>query len=251
MKKHIIYLLGSIVFPLAMERQNDIKTVIATTVKTEEPVQGERTKGITEVRDTVNGTVLFTLYDNVLIESTLAKDNWVQIGLFPDNPESDYENYTLKKGVKIKVDGKIIGETKQPVELSLGIVGYIPKNHIQSKTIVENAFENYLIKNENSRKLKDCQQFISNFKLEKDTQFEGLEVYYNYENWMEDPSPIIRYALVFQNNTLVAILHSRPINTSKGTDYKIDNRLSCFVFNDVAQAEHIVKTFSQFTSAVD
>ncbi|WP_130735075.1 hypothetical protein [Flavobacterium sp. J27] len=254
MKKYIIFLLGLLLFSCQPEKKKTEDTLneeIATPSETEEsPILGERIKGPAEVRDTINGKLLFTLYDNALIETAPKENDWYEIGLFPNNPESDYENDYLKKGIKIMVDGKIIGETQNPVEITLGIIGYTNQKNIQPKSIIENAFVSYFNESK-SRDYSDYKSFITNFNLEHDNQFEDLVVYYKNENWMEDPSPMIRFGLVFQKNKLVAILHSRPITVATTTDHKLDRAFDCLVFDDVTNADAIVKTFNHFVNSVD
>ncbi|NHN24693.1 hypothetical protein FIA58_003305 [Flavobacterium jejuense] len=233
------------------EKENTNLKEEITTPKETEPIIGERIDGPANVRDTIDGEVLFTLYDNTFVESTPKENDWNKIGILPTNPKSDFENDHLKKGVKIIVDGQIVGETKKDVELSMGLIGYTHKENIKAHSIIENILMDLFKKQKNKRNLEDFKSFITNFKLEKETQFEGMTVYYNYENWIDDPSPMMRIGLVFKNKNLVAILHSRPLTIEGTKDNKLDYAFDCLTFTDVKDADEIVKIFNHFVHSVD
>jgi hypothetical protein len=217
----------------------------------EEPILGERVEGPVSVRDTIDGKVIFTLNDNVLIETVHEENGWNVIGILPTNPESDFEDGVLKKGVKILVDKQVVGKTKKEVELMMGLVGYIQKENIKPNTIIENAIMSHFEENKDSREFVNFKKIISNFKLQKDDQFDGMTIYYNYENWIVDPSPMMRIGLVFKNERLIAVLHSRPLVIEGTKDNKLDHAFDCITFKDVENADGIVKIFNHFVNSGD
>jgi hypothetical protein len=99
--------------------------------------------------------------------------------------------------------------------------------------------------------LKAFENFIDNFNLQKDDQFEGYVVYFNYESWLVDPSPMWRIGLVFQNEILVGILHSRPLRIIGTKDYKLDSAFDCLLYNDTKNKEKLIQTFNLFVNSVD
>ncbi len=255
MKKYIILLVSfclvSCISEKKKEEENSDSEEEIIIQKETEPTIGERINGPANVRDTIDGEILFTLNDNVWVESTLEENDWNIIGIMPTNPKSDFVNNHLKKGVKILVNGEVIGETKKEVEVSMGLIGYTHKENIKTNTVIENALMNHFEKQKAKRNLEDFKNFITNFKLEQDDQFKGMSVYYNYESWIDDPSPMIRIGLVFKNEKLIAILHSRPLTIEGTKDHKLDYAFDCLTFTDTENSDEIIKTFNQFVNSVD
>ena len=253
MKRYLItILIGFNLFScLSESKKDETNSNQETTTTSIENTVGERIDGPANVRDTINGKIIFKLYDNVLVESTPEENDWNVIGIMPSNPKSDYNENLLKKGVKILVDDQVIGETLHNVEVIMGLSGYTHKNNIRQNTIIENALKSHLISTNYSRKIEGFKSFIADFNLEKDEQFEGLVVYYKYENWIDDPSPMMRIGLVFENDKLISILHSRSLIIKETTDHKLDYAFDCLTYNDVSNTENIVKRFNHFVNSVD
>lgn len=216
------------------------------------PIIGERIDGPANIRDTINGEIIFKLYDNVLVVCTPPTNNWCRIAITPSNPPEDYCQNFIMKGTKILVDGKIVGETIKNAEVTFGMRGYTYIDNIKPETIIENGLMSFIEKNDTARSLNHFLDFISNFQLRKSQmQFNGHIVYSTNENWIEDASPMGRIGLVFGNERLVAILHSRPISISGTIDYKLDRGFDCLVFKEIKNPEAIVKMFNEFVNSVD
>ena len=216
-----------------------------------EPIIGERIDGPANIRDTINGEIIFKLYDNVLVVCTPPKNGWHIIAIEPTNPPSDYSKNFIKKGTKILVGNLVVGEAIQNAEVTFGLRGYTQEANIKPETIIENALTPLLQKLDTTRSLLNFQKFINNFQLRKDDQFKDYTVYYNGENWIEDASPMHRIGLVFQNNRLVAILHSRPLKIINTIDYRLDRAFNCLVYNDIKKPDKIVQMFNNFVNSVD
>lgn len=216
------------------------------------PIIGERIDGPANIRDTVNGKIIFKLYDNVLVVCTPPQNNWCRIAIMPSNPPKDYYKNFIVKGTKILVDGKIVGETVENSEVTFGMRGYTYIDNIKPETIIENGLMSYIGNNDTAHSFNYFLDFINNFQLRKwQMQINGYIVYSKDENWIEDASPMDRIGLVFENEKLVAILHSRPISIDGTIDYKLDRGFDCLVFKDVKNPESIVKMFNEFVNSVD
>lgn len=216
-----------------------------------EPILGERIDGPANIRDTINGKIIFELYDNVYVECTQAKNDWFIIAIAPSNKAADYTNENfIKKGTELLQDNKPIGRAIEDVEVTMGAYGYTHKSNIKPESIIENALNKHF-KTKNSREFENFETIINQYQLTKDEQFDGYEVYYNYENWIDDPSPMFRIGLIFQNNKLVSILHSRALDIKDTKNNKLDRAFDCLVYNDVANADEIVKLFNHFVNSVD
>jgi hypothetical protein len=233
---------------------------ISEKANTSEPLLGERIDGPANIRDAVNGKLLFTLNDGVLVTNSTGKNGWHLVGIMMDIDKSELENGELKKGRKITVDGKEVGELQADMKVTTGrsdkdawaeLIGYTHKDNIKPNSVIETVLADYLKTVSDERSVKDFQDFIRKFELEKTDSFEGYTVYYNYENWLDDPSPMWRTGLVFQKNRLVSILHSRPLKVDGATDHKLSRGFDCLTYDDVANADEIVKMFNTFVNSVD
>ena len=249
MTKYILILLTFVFISCSSqndtEKANKEQANVAIKVN---PIIGERIDGPANIRNAINGDIIFILYDNVIVECTQPENDWYQIGIIPDNPAEDYNDYFLKKGTKIIVGDEIIGETVKDCEVTFGMLGYTHSKNIKTQSIIENAFTTF---NKEYRSFSNFENFINDFKLEKDNQFNGFDVYVNYENWIDDISPMMRFGLVFRNSKLVAILHSRPLKIKGTTDNKLDYGFDCLTYNDIANSSEIVKMFNQYVNSVD
>ncbi len=89
---------------------------------------GERINGPANIRDTVNGIVLFSLNDGVLIETSPAINKWVKIGVYVKLTGKQMEAFKLEKNIPLlNKAGKTIGKTISLVEITMieEEVGYI------------------------------------------------------------------------------------------------------------------------------
>lgn len=225
-----------------------------------QPILGERIDGPANIRDAINGKLLFTLYDGTLVSSTPIKNDWYNIGLLMDIDNKEPGMIELKAGRKIIVDGQEVGEIKSEMivytftgnDHSLAeLIGYTHRDNIRPGTIIENALADHLRTLDGKRSTGQFQSFIKDFDLEKVEDFEGYTVYRNFESWLEDPSPMWRIGLVFEKEELVAILHSRPLQIDGTTDHKLSRAFDCLVYNDTANARELVRMFNQFVNSVD
>jgi hypothetical protein len=227
-------------------------------VKTQ-AVIGERIDGPANVRDAVNGKLLFSLEDHVLVACTPLEGDWYKVGVQMEIKKEEFGIDRLQKGRKILVDGKEVGEILAETEVVTGmgkhawaeLIGYTHKDNIKPSSIIENVLQSYLQTDGNSRMMQDFKPFIQQFELELTDQFEGYQIYYNYENWIEDPSPMWRIGLVFQENKLVAILHSRPLSIPNTENHPLDRGFDCLTYNDFEKAKETVALFDTFVNSVD
>jgi len=224
-----------------------------------EPMIGERIDGPANIRDGVNGKILFTLNENVLVSCTPLANDWYSVGLLMEVDDGVLKAKKVKKGSKIIVDDQEVGEIKMDMTVPTWkddkaawaeLIGYTHKDNIKPESILENALSEH-IQSVNSRSVEQFQPFIEDFQLEKTDQFEGYDIYYNYENWIEDPSPMWRIGLVFQEGRLLAILHARPLNVASTIDHELDRAFDCLVYEDVERAGEIVDMFNKFVTSVD
>ncbi|HEY1112426.1 MAG TPA: hypothetical protein VGE66_02660, partial [Chitinophagaceae bacterium] len=222
---------------------------------------GERIKGPAQVRDTVNGAVLFTLYDSTLVSSGAPQGGWAAIGLHMPIPLEDYGTDTLRRGRKIMLEGKVVGEVLRDMYTSTSssgqggwaeLTGYIPQDQIYPSTIIENVLIRYADRVPD-RSLQAYQPFINSFQLEEHDAFAPFVTYFNHENWVDDPSPLLRIQLVFENNKLIGVVHSRPLSLPGTTDHKLERGLTASFFNDTPKEtrDNFIRLFNAFITSAD
>lgn len=193
-----------------------------------EPVIGERIDGPANIRDSINGKVMFKLFDNVLVETSLLENNWSTIGIYikVDSIE-DYKGYIKPNQKLIDLEGNIIGETKDTVQIIMSgkdywlIWGKTYKGNIKQESIPEVELINLIEKgNIDSNQIN---RFIQNFNFMYDDRldFEGIKLYFIYQSTIIDPSPRDRISLLFDNSTFIGFVHSRNIESPKFKTYEL------------------------------
>lgn len=207
-------------------------------------LSAERINGPANIRIEPQKEVFVSLFDSVEVRCTELKDNWFQIVFTIKVSEDIYENQKqIKKGEKLfDFNGKEIGIAITDIPLStssswssggapgnpkrfgIEIYGYTHKDNIYSWSIPENPLNKIISENKNNLTLETFNKFINDFKFEKYGLLKNLAPnlieYMIHENDIDDLSPIDRIRLIFEGQKLIAIVHSRNLNT---TDFKTLN----------------------------
>lgn len=228
---------------------------------TVEPIVAERIDGPANIRDTINGKVLFTLYDGALVSncSTLEND-WYRVGVFADIDTSEIRMDSMVTGRKIIVDGKEVGEVVAAHEISTSyggvrawaeLIGYTHKNNIAPSTIIEPALEKEMRDLQGERTLEAWVPFIQRFALERDKDFLGYDIYFNYENSLDDPSPGFRIGLVFDSEKLVALIHSRSLVLPGTHDNDLNGAFDLLTCTDFSKANTFIADVREWMQTVD
>jgi len=262
MKKYLIIAFSLLLFSCSNNDESSIYNNDTLVTKEKEVFFGERIDGPANVRDSINGSIKFILTDDLIVENSEQINDWCEVGVFIPLTTKQYEESALIKGTKIyDKAGSLICETVSDVELWMTnenggdkygfIGGYTHKTNIKNETIIENALTKYINSVGINRNLKDFIKAIEQFQLERDEGFKGFEVFFNYESWIVDPSPMMRIGLVFQKERLVAIIHSRPLQINGTSDNKLDYAFDCLTYNDIDNKDEIVSMFNLYVNSVD
>jgi uncharacterized protein (UPF0297 family) len=187
-------------------------------------------------------------------------NSWYAVGLFMDIPNNEYNIDTLRKGRKIILEGKVVGEILKDIYVSTAtndkntwaqLIGYTYKDNIYAYSIIEESLKEYLKKSPGGT-IQVFQSFIDNFKMDK-SDYSHFITYFNHENWIDDPSPLLRLGLVFEADKLIGIVHSRQLALTRTTDYKLDRGFEVAFYNDANKKSvaDFIKTFNHFINTVD
>ncbi|QHS63600.1 hypothetical protein [Chitinophaga agri] len=203
--------------------------VVATPVPLVDPlIISERIDGPANIRDEVNGNLLFTLADNVPVTRGNEKNNWYAIGLTVDLTPAQFTKHLIEKGSPLYVKGKTVGKALNDIHLdeqqyrenkTVQIGGYTAMQNIKPNTLPENILS--AIISENTAGLSALRDFIKGFGLRQCTNgdytaycLEGLYTVY-------DISAPVRIGLYFEKSTLAGILHLNKIDYKHATAYKL------------------------------
>lgn len=224
-------------------------------------IVGERIKGPVEVRDKPGGEAIFTLADSTLVSCAEVKDGWCAVGLTMEIAASEYGTDTLRKGRAIVVGGKKVGEVLKDLYVTTSstgkeswaqLAGYTQHGNIYPFSVIEHALQGY-VDTVSGRTLQAFQPFINSFKLEQDEELKPYVSYFTYETWIDDPSPLPRVQLVFLKDTLVGVVHTRPLALRHTTDHQLERDFRVLFFSDVRQQakDNFIKKFNDFITSVD
>jgi hypothetical protein len=177
---------------------------------------GERINGPANIRDTVNGKILFSLNDGVIIETSPAINKWVKIGVYVKLTGKQMEAFKLEKDIPlINEDGKIIGKTISPVEISMieEEVGYIEAYTHQDNLNMAFNPEVQLMKilALGNYQKKAFEPFMKKFgftEYQEDNKLKFSQ-YFIYESTVVDFSPLDRITLLFDKQNVVGYFHTR------------------------------------------
>lgn len=226
-----------------------------------EKILGERIDGPANIRDTVNGRIMLTLHDNVLVETAPQQDNWCRIGM------SVALNNKQSKELKIypdtdlfSTDGHMIGKTKDTLELwdageKTGMFeAYTHVDNIKKHTIPEIALETEI--NKGNLTLSALKPYLQTFDFQDFGEHSDLKYrqFYIYESTVVDPSPRDRISLLFDNaGNLIAVVHSRQLSFSDFKTYDLvrGHSLTVFAALDKKEIQRIIRERKAFYNSVD
>lgn len=177
---------------------------------------GERINGPANIRDTVNGKLLFSLNDGVIIETSPAINKWVKIGVYVKLTVKQMEDFKLEKNISlINENGKTIGKTINPVEISMieGEIGYLEAYTHQDNINMAFNPEAQLIKilalgNYQKETLEPFMKKFGFTEYQEDNKLK-FKQYFIYESMVVDFSPLDRITLLFDKKYVVGFFHTR------------------------------------------
>ena len=225
--------------------------------------KSERVDGPANIRVKPNGKLLFVLNDNAPVAANEAEEGWLQVGVIASISQKEKDSSLIRKGSKIVVDKKIVGEVVEDIHITSMMVttegnlaeltGYTFISNIKPNSIVENEFSQIVNSKNGPLTLDQFERFLKNFEFQ---DFDGLlQNFTGYEideNWIDDPSPLLRLWLIFDKRTLVGVFHSRPLKITRSTPIKVDRRFSFTpLTNDQTVVDSLVKKFNSYIKQVD
>lgn len=244
------------------KEQEEIKEInyIISTEETER-IRGERIDGPANVRDSVNGKLILSLNDNVLVETAPEEGKWFLIGLHVKLTEKQFKEFKIFPNTDLySYDGNIIGKSKDTIGLWMadnvsGFFGaYTHINNIKKHSIPERALESEVSKGHLT--LMALGNFVWTFDF-KDYG-ENAELKYKqlfiYESFVVDPSPRDRITLLFdKNDSLVGVVHNRKLNLVYFKTYELvrGHSLTVVASMDKNEIKRIIDDRVNYYNSVD
>lgn len=180
---------------------------------------GERINGPANIRDTINGNILFTLDDGVLIETSPIVNKWVKIGVYIKLTPEQMQAFKLEKNVSLFDEkGKIIGKTIRPIDISMmeENIGYVEAfTHQDNLNMAYNPeLELMKLLNSGNYQKKGMEPYMEKFGFTayKEDNTLKYKQYFIYESTVVDFSPMDRITLLFNQQQLIGFFHTRSIN---------------------------------------
>jgi hypothetical protein len=221
----------------------------------ESPIISERIDGPANVRDAVNGKILFSLNDNVAVSANAPRNNWLQIGVQAELTQEQKDSSLISKGSRIVVDGKAVGEAIEDIRLENGadLIGYTSISNIKTATIPENIFSTIVNNNKSKLTKENFKRFLKDFQfIDYDSLLPNFKGYEIDENWIDDPSPLARFWLLFEGDKLYGVFHSRPLDLATGMTRKVERGFYFTSFeDDEKKNKDLIKAFNSFITQVD
>lgn len=216
----------------------------------EKIIVNELIDGPANVRESINGNLIFTLNDDANVNVIGEKNNWFIISVFIDS--LNISNNLIKKEDTIYQNSKAIGkmyENLNTYEFYSGshfIEGYTHKKNIKNESLIESVVS----KNLNNRNLEDWNRIIKRFGFENRNGFLHYKAFEILEN--NDISPGFRILLLFENKNLIGIYHSREIQYDLIESYDLNyDKISFYKDFDTVKKKELIKFIKKFQSSAD
>lgn len=194
-------------------------------------VFAERIDGPANVRQTINGEVILSLNDNVKVDIGENKNGWYKIAISVTLTEEQFKNDILKRGAKLyngrnEEIGVVLKDFSVSSTFSGGgapgvpkwyggeIYAYTFKSNIRPESIVEPVISELINSNKTDLTLSVFKEHMKYFGYVDGLRIRDMDKYKTYmiyESIIDDPSPLDRIRLVFENENLIAVIHSRAL----------------------------------------
>ena len=224
-------------------------------------LSAEHTNGIVKVHTQPNNNAdtQFELFDDVHVDCAVLKNGWFPIAVNIQISKDQYHapNLVIKKGTTLlDISGQAIGraltdlyigdkmmgqnQPQSPKWYASRLLGYLPETAIRTNSIPEINLKGIISNNTSNLSkasfethFKDF-QYLDGLAVPGYAQLESLMI---YESAIEDPSPLDRLRLLFDNGQLIAIVHNRPLNLDGYETVKIARQHQLTLIKTMQDAE--------------
>ena len=210
-------------------------------------ILSERIDGPANIRDAINGKLLFELHDNMPVYTSDTLKKWCSVGIRLHLSEKDYLANLIPKETRIFSEYDMeIGKTLTDLHLDpfdtyedhgefYGLVrGYTAMQNIKPQTQPENALVRVL-GGKTAVTLAELRDYISGYQFESSTI--GKFVTYQLDaEIVTGPTGEFRLILVFDNDRLVGVVHKRMMDW-KAKDIALHRGL---IFSVIGEGDQVL-----------
>jgi hypothetical protein len=230
------------------------------------PILRERIDGPANVRDKINGKILFRLMDNVPVFTADSSGKWFKIALEVDLSEDEYKSHFLAKDTRIFMNGREVGKTMDRLNLedvysdttSAGyrgyngqIAGYTSVKNIKEQSLPENCLCQLIAQN-NTLTTEKAKDYIVGFRFAEGRKgrFKDFQL---DDGFVEGPYMMLRLDLIFFEDKLIAVVHRRNLvcQNRPVQQLKRGYNLTIVGSQNPALIEEFIKEFNSFITHAD
>ena len=184
-------------------------------------ILSERTDGPANVRDTIGGKALFSLYSNVPVYTSDTANKWCRIALFVSLGEWEASVHLIPKGTSLWSSNMEAGKTLTDIklysediyndhdEIKTTLMGYTSVKNIKPQTQPENILSG-LINGHPILTIALLHDFLKGFQFSQ-SKLGGYTVYQLDASLVYGPSAPLRLLLAFDGDKLLGVVHSRKL----------------------------------------
>jgi len=184
-------------------------------------ILSERTDGPANVRDTIMGKVLFSLYDNVPVYTSDTTNKWYNIALKVYLRESQFQSRVIPKDALLWSGEREVGKAISDIRLDESdmehqgekftsvLRGYTSVQNIKPLTLPENALCHLMEQNADLTTVS-LHDLILGYKFTRGKLAEYI-TYQLDDVYVDGSSSLLRLLLVFNKDKLIAVVHLRKL----------------------------------------
>jgi hypothetical protein len=227
------------------------------------PILRERIDGPANVRDKLNGRILFRLMDNVPVYTADSSGKWFRIAMEVDLSEDESKSHSIAKDSRIYMNGREVGRAMERLNLEdffsdyatpghIGqIAGYTSVKNIKEKTLPENCLCQ-LISEGNSLTIQEAKDYIQGFRF-MEGQIGRFKDFQLDDGIVDGPSSMLRLDLIFYEDKLIAVVHQRNLICQNDPVQKLKRGYNLTIVDNQNSAliDEFIKEFNSIISHAD
>jgi hypothetical protein len=227
-------------------------------------ILSERTDGPANVRDAINGKLLFRLYSNVPVYTSDTVHKWQRIALNVYISKEISQSHVLPAGSKLYNEYMDVGETLADIPFdemdvheehgytTLTLTGYTSTQNILPETVPENILPRLIAQGAST--IAGLTDFLKGFQFSKD-KIDRFNTWQMDESHVSGPSAPIRLLLVFNDDKLLGVVHSRRLR-KEGEEFKQYRLKRGYTLSvtgnaEIAGVNDFIAAFNKFIDAAD
>jgi hypothetical protein len=219
-------------------------------------LKSERIDGPANIRDTINGKLLFKLDDNVPVSTTDTANKWYRISLRINLDSAQLNNLVIQNGSELFSNGIKIGIALETIHLKETVLvnqhlngvlrGFTAESNIKQQTIPEKVLSR-IIRQNGSMDVSDLDDFIEAFQFSVSTNDLLFGYYLDDGVGYGSPHPL-RLFLAFNDRRLFGVVHSRKLDYSVAEEYTLKRGYSLTVVGhqDQKLVNKFIKQFNEY-----